>query len=760
MKLPFLRETSRVYIMDGISENNPRVIDDGRARKLASDLKRCSYYETCATYGLNVERVFHDACSKIVAQRLSQQGVTPNNSRPGTPTHLLRYPSSNNGYPASSYSVSGPLTPQISSSGQQATPISGTSPSHVLSNTISKDATLRSGHHGSGAELTAMTRTDSFRDDGFKRVSAPGAVTTAPFIAPPPPPPSTVPPSNIMDVLPTPRDNKDLPTPSSTPTTSRKSRRKSNLFTPSKKSDEKDKSKNGEVGSGRSIPIKQGYLYKKSNKALNKDWKKKYVTLCDTGRLTYHPSLHDYMEDIHGKEISLQYTTVKVPGMKPRGSKVVGGGAGGEQLNSDMQTLSIAASTPGPPLAARTSLGGTLQSNKDKVTLMSYETLNDPAGMNGLDSAASISSKIETPNVKKRHRRMKSSGNKNAECEDSEGYEFSLVSLDNKQWLFEAVSQEERDEWVTAIEQQILSSLQGNESNKSKTRQTMSIDPQTILAIKNQVPGNINCVDCGEPNPEWASINLGVLMCIECSGIHRNLGSHISKVRSLDLDDWPAGPLSVMMSLGNEVVNKTWEANLRGQTKPNLRSSREEKERWIRAKYESKEFLAPPQCGISIQEQLVDCVCRGDVQRLAAILPHAGEAVNSPLAPHRDLRTPLHLAAAFPSLPCVQLLLWYNGSVKTCDAEGRSCLFYARSAGDKEVVDLLIQNGCPQDVSSLMGHPKPPLTPHTPMGGPPPLSSHSSTTLPLTSQPSTLPRRKGSISRKPEILDKLQASVI
>jgi hypothetical protein len=52
---------------DAISENNPRVIDDSRARKLATDLKRCSYYETCATYGLNVERVFQDgeclACS-------------------------------------------------------------------------------------------------------------------------------------------------------------------------------------------------------------------------------------------------------------------------------------------------------------------------------------------------------------------------------------------------------------------------------------------------------------------------------------------------------------------------------------------------------------------------------------------------------------------------------------------------------------------------------------------------------------------------
>ena len=45
---------------DAISSTNPRVIDDARARKLSSDLKRCTYYETCATYGLNVERVFQD----------------------------------------------------------------------------------------------------------------------------------------------------------------------------------------------------------------------------------------------------------------------------------------------------------------------------------------------------------------------------------------------------------------------------------------------------------------------------------------------------------------------------------------------------------------------------------------------------------------------------------------------------------------------------------------------------------------------------
>ena len=95
-------------------------------------------------------------------------------------------------------------------------------------------------------------------------------------------------------------NNKEGPTPSSTPTTSRKNRRRSNLFTPSKKTDNDGGSGSGtksgnqpEVGSGRSIPTRQGILYKKSNKSFSKEWKKKYVTLCEsTGRMTYYPSLN------------------------------------------------------------------------------------------------------------------------------------------------------------------------------------------------------------------------------------------------------------------------------------------------------------------------------------------------------------------------------------------------------------------------------------------------------------------------------------
>ncbi|CAB0001266.1 unnamed protein product, partial [Nesidiocoris tenuis] len=79
---------------DAISESNPRIIDDSRARKLANDLKRCSYYETCATYGLNVERVFQDACQKIVQLRLSRSNSSlgPSSSRPSTPIGISMPP--------------------------------------------------------------------------------------------------------------------------------------------------------------------------------------------------------------------------------------------------------------------------------------------------------------------------------------------------------------------------------------------------------------------------------------------------------------------------------------------------------------------------------------------------------------------------------------------------------------------------------------------------------------------------------------------
>ncbi|PKU27668.1 arf-gap with ank repeat and ph domain-containing protein 2 [Limosa lapponica baueri] len=198
---------------------------------------------------------------------------------------------------------------------------------------------------------------------------------------------------------------------------------------------------------------------------------------------------------------------------------------------------------------------------------------------------------------RKKHRRKKlmtpsKTEGSAGQAEEEENFEFIIVSSTGQTWHFEAGSFEERDAWVQAIESQILASLQCCESSKNKARMDSQSEAVAIQAIRN-ARGNSLCVDCGAPNPTWASLNLGALICIECSGIHRNLGTHLSRVRSLDLDDWPRELTLVLTSIGNATANSIWEKNPQGRCKPTHESSREERESWIRAKYEQRLFLAP-----------------------------------------------------------------------------------------------------------------------------------------------------------------------
>uniref|UniRef100_A0A8C9K986 Arf-GAP with GTPase, ANK repeat and PH domain-containing protein 1 n=1 Tax=Panthera tigris altaica TaxID=74533 RepID=A0A8C9K986_PANTA len=251
---------------------------------------------------------------------------------------------------------------------------------------------------------------------------------------------------------------------------------------------------------------------------------------------------------------------------------------------------------------------------------------------------------------RKKHRRKKSTSNFKADGlsstaeEQEENFEFIIVSLTGQTWHFEATTYEERDAWVQAIESQILASLQSCESSKNKSRLTSQSEAMALQSIRN-IRGNSHCVDCETQNPNWASLNLGALMCIECSGIHRNLGTHLSRVRSLDLDDWPIELIKVMSSIGNELANSVWEESSQGRTKPSLDSTREEKERWIRAKYEQKLFLAPLPCTeLSLGQHLL----RGDG------------------------RTALHLACRKGNVVLAQLLIWVGHRAQDSIAAGAS----------------------------------------------------------------------------------------
>ncbi|KAK1939925.1 Stromal membrane-associated protein 2 [Phytophthora citrophthora] len=100
------------------------------------------------------------------------------------------------------------------------------------------------------------------------------------------------------------------------------------------------------------------------------------------------------------------------------------------------------------------------------------------------------------------------------------------------------------------------------------------------------------CADCGCRGPRWASINLGVFICIACSGIHRSLGVHLTFVRSVNLDSWTVEQVQQMQRWGNAKAKSYYEANVpRDYRIPTEHSSVREKEMWIREKYERKRFI-------------------------------------------------------------------------------------------------------------------------------------------------------------------------
>lgn len=178
------------------------------------------------------------------------------------------------------------------------------------------------------------------------------------------------------------------------------------------------------------------------------------------------------------------------------------------------------------------------------------------------------------------------------------------------------------------------------------------------LDVLQRVPGNGVCADCGASDPDWASLNLGILLCIECSGVHRNLSVQISKVRSLTLDVrvWEPSVIGYFQSVGNTYANTIWEELLtsdsggtedlgkRGsvdrngsgrdavRVKPKANDPIGVKEKFIHAKYVEKRFvrklrIAPG--GPSVARQVWDAVSSNRLQLVLRLLITADANVNT-----------------------------------------------------------------------------------------------------------------------------------
>ena len=109
-------------------------------------------------------------------------------------------------------------------------------------------------------------------------------------------------------------------------------------------------------------------------------------------------------------------------------------------------------------------------------------------------------------------------------------------------------------------------------------------------------PGNSTCAECAASDTTWAVLDYGILICIHCAGAHRALGSHISKVRSTELDDFDESLFLWFESLGNAKHNQRWEAELPATIRrppDNPQDCPECVRRWwLREKYDEMRFLA------------------------------------------------------------------------------------------------------------------------------------------------------------------------
>ena len=104
---------------------------------------------------------------------------------------------------------------------------------------------------------------------------------------------------------------------------------------------------------------------------------------------------------------------------------------------------------------------------------------------------------------------------------------------------------------------------------------------------------NRYCADCKRPSPTWASLNLGVFVCIKCSGCHREIGVHITKIKSVELDLWPSKALNDFSKINNEIANAYWEYDLRNFDYQRIRDSEIRLIEFIRDKYEFKRWVKP-----------------------------------------------------------------------------------------------------------------------------------------------------------------------
>ncbi|KAJ1984990.1 hypothetical protein H4R34_000334 [Dimargaris verticillata] len=297
---------------------------------------------------------------------------------------------------------------------------------------------------------------------------------------------------------------------------------------------------------------------------------------------------------------------------------------------------------------------------------------------------------------------------------------FEIISP-SKTYVLQAENSVEMQDWITciqcAIEQSyantpcqpgsFVSAAGASPSLPNGDNTNPQVTKQELIALIQAVPGNNQCADCQTPDPEWASINLGALLCIECSGIHRSLGVHVTKIRSLTLDNWEPEQAQVMVQLGNTAVNQVYEQACPSDVpRPTPEADRASKQEWIMAKYIERLFAphaetTDPYEMATLNERMWLAAQQGDLPAVLQCLA-TGADVNwqNEVENHK---TALHQAALQSNCIMVEFLLHWFADINAVDGDGRTSLHYAAAVNDAAFVWYLLKKHAKLDVMDKHG---------------------------------------------------------
>nr|XP_043606551.1 ADP-ribosylation factor GTPase-activating protein AGD2-like isoform X2 [Erigeron canadensis] len=362
-----------------------------------------------------------------------------------------------------------------------------------------------------------------------------------------------------------------------------------------------------------------------------------------------------------------------------------------------------------------------------------------------------------------RHSRASSHDEENLECHtvdlrtstikvDAEDSDLRLcfrIISPSKTYTLQAENEGDRIDWMNKITGVIASLLNShlkqphfNRSNMGSTLDTVGEDyavsqvdemgsifdnininqADCVANILREIPGNDLCAECGATEPDWASLNLGILMCIECSGVHRNLGVHISKVRSISLDVkvWEPTVMDLFQNLGNSYCNSIWESLLETSSedassfnKPTPRDAFQQREKYIIAKYVEKQLISQEETSTTTPShatRIWEAVKNNDIREVYRLIATSStNIVNTTYneVAGADLFHALHDHAATEKNDPLNCKNMKDSSKPESCLEGCTLLHLACNSGFQVMMELLLQSGA--DINKPDYHGRTPL---------------------------------------------------